>query len=124
MLNEKVCLAYANNSSNRRPTAERWSMMFESMPIGEPLTATEIAERGMKNPLCPAWWKIGYREATQMLHAMLFAENGCIKREEVPCTPYEFEVEHFVGWDPKTGDSVCEMKKITIDHKTVFTRLM
>ena len=123
MLNEKVCLAYANNSSNRRPTAERWSMMFESMPIGEPLTATEIAEKGMRNPLCPSWWKIDYREATQMLHAMLFAGNGCIKREEIAIDePYEFEIKVFKGWEGLK--EITEVKKITIDHKTVFTRLM
>ncbi len=121
MLNEKVCLAYVNNSQDREIVAGRWSKMFDLMPIGVPMTATEIAEKATK---ASEWQTFDYREATQMLGAMLFLNQGYIKREEIPCDPYEIEVEHCVGWDPKSGEVVCEMKKITIDHKAMFTRLV
>ena len=49
MLNATVCQAYVNNSCDRRPVVARWQEIYEAMPIGVPLTATEIAERANEN---------------------------------------------------------------------------
>ena len=122
MLNEKVCRGYVNNSGYRRHTVERWQEIYEAMPIGVPLTATEIAERVNK--------KIGIRNCCSYHNIPPMARAlglGVIKREKIAIEPYEVEVEYFDHWDriaygfPR---AVTAKKKIVVSEKTVYTRLV
>ena len=109
MLNEKVCKAYVNNTYDRRHTVARWQEVYEAMPIGVPLTATEIAEGANENR--KGYPIYSHHNITPMARAMGL---GVIKREKVAIEPYEIEVESAFG----------RKRKITIDHKTLYTRLV
>ena len=80
------------------------------MPIGVPLTATEIAERANEG-VKKVWEQFSHYNVPPMARAMGL---GIIKREEVAIEPYEIEVESAFG----------RKRKITIDHKTLYTRLV
>ena len=109
MLNEKVCVGYVNNSVDRRLTVARWQEIYEAMPIGVPLTATEIAERANENR--KGYFIYSHHNIPPMARAVGL---GVVKREEVAIEPYEIEVESAFG----------RKRKITIDHKTLYTRLV
>lgn len=121
MLNEKVCVGYVNNSCDRRPVVARWQKLYEAMPIGVPLTATEIAERANENS--ERWEQVSHHSVPPMARAM---GRGVIKREKVAITPYEIEVEYFDHWEcgvypPK---EVKGKKKIVVSEKIMYTRLV
>lgn len=121
MLNEKVCQAYVNNANYRRPVVARWQELYEAMPIGVSLTASEIAERANEN-------REGYRiYSSHNIPPMARAMGvGVIKQEKISVTPYEIEVEYFDHWEcnvypPKR---VMSKKKIVVSEKTIYTRLV
>ena len=122
MLNEKVCRAYVNNTYDRRHTVARWQEIYEAMPIGVPLTATEIAERANENRK-EHYTVYSHHNIPPMARAMGL---GIIKREKIAITPYEIEVEYFDRWEcgvypPK---AVMAKKKIIVSEKTLYTRLV
>ena len=123
MLNEKVCRAYVNNTYERRHTVARWQEVYEAMPIGVPLTATEIAERANENRK-EHYAVFSHHNIPPMARAMGLE---VIKREKVAVTPYEVEIEVFDGWDINPNGGVVvktRVKKIVVDHKTLYTRLV
>lgn len=123
MLNEKVCKAYVLNTYDRRHTVARWQEVYEAMPIGVPLTATEIAERANENR--KEYYRVySHHNIPPMARAMGLS---VIKREEIAVTPYEVEIKVFDGWDRDADGSWVEkkrVKKIVVDHKTLYTRLV
>ena len=121
MLNEKVCVGYVNNSCGRQITVARWQELYEAMPIGVPLTATEIAERANENR--KGYHIYSHHNIPPMVRAMGL---GVIKREKIAIEPYEIEVEYFDHWDFGTYPlkEIKAKKKITISEKTVYTRLV
>jgi hypothetical protein len=121
MFNEKVCVGYVNNSVDRRITVARWQEIFEAMPIGVPLTATEIAERA--NEHRTSYHIYSHHNIPPMAKALGL---GVIKREKIAIEPYEVEIEYFDHWEcgvypPKR---VMGKKKIVVSEKTVYTRLV
>lgn len=121
MLNEKVCKAYVNNTYDRKRTVARWQEIYEAMPIGVPLTATEIAERANKNRK-EHYVIYSHHNIPPMAKAMGLE---IIKREKVAIPPYEIEVEYFDHWEYGVcGPSrVMGKKKIVVSEKTIYTRL-
>ena len=122
MLNEKVCQAYVNNSNYRRPVVAMWQKLYEGMPKGVPLTASEIAERANENR--EGYHIDSHHNIPPMARAMAL---GVIKREKVAITPYEIEVECFDHWefDANGGPhQVTSKKKIIVSEKTIYTRLV
>lgn len=122
MLDEKVCKAYVNNTYDRRHTVARWQEVYEAMPIGVPLTATEIAEKANENRK-EHYAVYSHHNIPPMARAMGL---GVIKREKIAITPYEIEVEYFDHWErgaypPK---AVMAKKKIVVSEKTLYTRLV
>ena len=121
MFNEKVCVGYVNNSCDRRYTVARWQEIYEAMPIGVPLTATEIAEKANENR--KGYHIYSHHNIPPMAKALGL---GVIKREKIAITPYEIEVEYFDHWEcgvypPK---EVKGKKKIIVSEKTMYTRLV
>ena len=122
MLNEKVCQAYVNNTYDRRNTVARWQEVYEAMPIGVPLTATEIAERANENR--EGYPIYSFHNIPPMARAMGL---GVIKREKIAIEPYEVEVEYFDHWGTDADGRYHEVtakKKIVVSEKTVYTRLV
>jgi hypothetical protein len=123
MLNEKVCKAYVNNTYERRHTVARWQELYEEMPIGVPLTATEIANRANENGK-EHYTVYSHHNIPPMARAMGL---GVIKREKIAIEPYEIEVEYFDHWDRGADGGYREVKakkKIIVSEKTVYTRLV
>lgn len=123
MLNEKVCRGYVNNSRERRYTVARWQEIYEAMPIGVPLTATEIAERANENRR-EHYSRYSHHNIPPMARALGL---GVIKREKIAIEPYEVEVEHFDHWEKDANGYLREVtakKKIVVSEKTVYTRLV
>lgn len=121
MLNEKVCQAYVENSRDRQHMTERWEDFFNAMPLGVPMTATEIAKWASVHRR--SYWEYGYHAVTHAMRAL--CAMGAVKREEVPIEPYEIEVERPPRYDYGLHAWVSQPpKKITIDKKTVFIRLV
>jgi hypothetical protein len=123
MLNEKVCVGYVTNSADRRITVARWQEVYEAMPIGVPLTATEIAERANENRR-ELYTRYSHHNIPPMAKAMGL---GVIKREKVAIEPYEVEVEYFDHWERGADGGYREVmatKKIIVSEKTVYTRLV
>ena len=120
-LNEMVCKAYVMNARNRRHQCELWDEMLIAMPIGVAMTATEVAEKASENR--PSWWPYSYYQASHALNAM--KKVGIIERRVVDIEPYEIEVEVYPHW---SNSQQCFVeggkKKITIDKKTVFIRMV
>ena len=119
MLNATVCQAYVNNSCDRRPVVARWQEIYEAMPIGVPLTATEIAERANENR--KGYFAYSHHNIPPMARAMGL---GVIKREKVAIEPYEIEVEYFDHFESGTLKAVMAKKKIIVSEKTLYTRLV
>jgi hypothetical protein len=122
MLNEKVCVGYVNNSRERRSTVRVWQELYEAMPIGVPLTATEIAE--MASERIGIRYCFSYQNIPPMAKAV---GSEVIKREKIAIEPYEVEVEYFDHWDRGADGGYREVmakKKIVVSEKTVYTRLV
>lgn len=123
MLNEKVCVGYVNNSCGRRHTVARWQEIYEAMPIGVPLTATEIADRANENRR-EHYSRYSHQNIPPMARALGL---GVIKREKIAIEPYEIEVEYFDHWERTPYGYLREVtakKKIVVSEKTVYTRLV
>ena len=123
MLNEKVCVGYVNNSHGRRHTVAKWQEIYEAMPIGVPLTATEIAERANENRK-EHYSRYSHHNIPPMAKALGL---GVIKREKIAIEPYEVEVEYFDHWNTDAYGfprEVMGKKKIVVSEKTVYTRLL
>ena len=123
MLNEKVCRSYVNNSRERRYTVAKWQEIYEAMPIGVPLTATEIANKANENRR-EHYSRYSHHNIPPMARALGL---GVIKREKIAIEPYEIEVEHFDHWEKDAYGfprEVTAKKKIVVSEKTVYTRLV
>ena len=119
-INVNVAEGYVKNSRNRRHQCELWSEWLGLMTIGEPITATQLAER-ISRAHGGSWY---FTPSWQAVSAMLNAvkNSGAVMRMEVAIEPYEIEVEQFDHWDGYR--EVMAKKKITIDKKTVFIRMV
>ena len=112
MLNEKVCRGYVNNSRERRSVVAVWQTLYEAMPIGVPLTATEIAEMANKKE---GIYGFSYQNIPPMAKALGL---GVIKREKIAIEPYEVSVGYYYHQGTEF------VKKIIVSEKTVYTRLV
>ena len=122
-INSNVAKGYVMNARNRRHKCEEWTEWLNLMPMGEPITATQLAElisraHGGSWYFTPSWQSV-----TAMLSAM--KAIGAVMRMEVAVEPYEIEVETRRRW---SNSQQCYveggMKKIIIDKKTVFIRMV
>ena len=123
-INVDVAEGYVMNARNRRSKCEQWSEWLGLMPIGKPITASEVV-RLVANKYGECSWRT---PSPQAVSAMLNAvkNSGAVMRMEVAVEPYEIEFEQFDGWDVDSNGYLIhkyKTKKITIDKKTVFIRI-
>ena len=122
-INANVAKGYVENARNRRHKCEEWSEWLGLMPMGEPITATQLAER-ISRAHGGSWY---FTPSHQSVSAMLNAvkATGAVMRMEIAIEPYEIEVETRRRWSSvHTCYVEGGMKKITIDKKTVFIRMV
>jgi hypothetical protein len=122
-INLAIAKGYVMNARNRRHKCEEWSEWLGLMPVGEPITATQLAER-ISRAHDGSWY---FTPSWQSVSAMLNAvkATGVVMRMEVAVEPYEIEVETRCHWSNEQNCYVeGGMKKITIDKKTVFIRMV
>lgn len=121
-INVNVAKGYVENSRSRRSKCEEWSEWLGLMPLGEPITATELSQMMEEKYGCS--WRV---PSVQAVSAMLSAmkTTGAVMRLEVAIEPYEIEVERPMRYDCYLQTYVPQPpKKIIINKKTVFVRMV
>lgn len=122
-INVNVAKGYVMNARNRRYQCELWSEWLGLMPMGEPITATQLAERVSKAHDGSYYFTPSWQAVSAMLNAV--KATGAVMRMEIAIEPYEIEVETYRHWSNEQNCYVeGGMKKITIDKKTVFIRMV
>jgi hypothetical protein len=122
-INVNVAKGYVQNSRSRRIQCEEWSEWLGLMPIGKPLTATEVVQLVEEKYGRYSWHTPSVQAVSAMLKAV--KGTGAVVRMEIAIEPYEIEVETRRHWSDYQNCYVeGGMKKITIDKKTVFIRMV
>ena len=121
-INSAIAKGYVMNARNRRHKCEEWSEWLGLMPMGEPITASEVAHLVAERYGCP-WRAPSPQAVSAMLNAV--KATDAVMRMEIAIEPYEIEVETRRHWSNEQNCYVDGgMKKITIDKKTVFIRMV
>lgn len=122
-INVNVAKGYVQNARSRRIQCEEWSEWLGLMPIGKPLTASEVVGLVAEKYGEYSWHTPSVQAVSAMLKAV--KGTGAVMRMEVAIEPYEVEVETRRRWSSVHNCYVeGGMKKITIDKKTVFVRMV
>ena len=122
-INSAIAKGYVMNARNRRNKCEEWSEWLGLMPMGEPITASEVAQLVAEKYGECSWRSPSPQAVSAMLNAVKI--TGAVMRMEVAIEPYEIEVETRRRWSDEQNCYVeGGMKKITIDKKTVFIRMV
>lgn len=122
-INVNVAKAYVKNARSRRIQCEEWSEWLGLMPIGKPLTATEVVQLVEEKYGRYSWHTPSVQAVSAMLKAV--KSTGAVVRMELAIEPYEIEVEIDRHWSNRQQCYVDGgIKKITIDKKTVFVRMV
>ena len=122
-INSAVAKGYVMNARNRRSKCEEWSEWLGLMPMGKPITASEVAQLVAEKYGECSWRTPSPQAVSAMLNAV--KGTGVVMRMEVAIEPYEIEVETRRRWSSvHTCYVEGGMKKITIDKKTVFIRMV
>lgn len=121
-INTNVAKGYVMNSRSRRSKCEEWSEWLGLMPMGKAITATELSQILQVQYRC-SWRAPSPQAVSAMLNAV--KGTGAVTRMEVAIEPYEIEVERPMRYDYYLQAYVPQPpKKITIDKKTVFIRMV
>lgn len=123
---KKVAVAFANNTYDRREVVYARENILDAMPIGAPLTCTEIAENVDKLGVAN-WWGTGTlsvsigRVAQCMKSLIPF---GIVEKRVVKLdTPYSFEIESEYH-DDYRNCWATKKKTITVDTVTKYVRVV
>lgn len=122
---KKVAVAFANNSIDRRDIVYMRENILDAMPIGAPLTCTEIAENVAKLGVASFWGhstlKVSVGNVAQCMKSLMpfgIVEKRIIKLD----TPYEFTVESEV-YDYDIHCWTTKKKVMTKDTITKYVRV-
>ena len=122
-INSAVAKGYVMNARNRRSKCAEWSEWLGLMPIGEPITASEVAQLVAEKYGECSWRTPSPQAVSAMLNAV--KATGAVMRMEIAIETYEIEVERPTHYDWDLRAYVPQPpKKITIDKKTVFIRMI
>lgn len=121
-----VAVAFADNVYDRAEVVYARENILDAMPIGTPLTCTEIAERvknlGVAN--CGGWGvlTVSVQRVSQCMQSLI--PFGIVERKEVAVEPFEIKIPVRSHWDYGNNEEVVdEYKTKTIDKKAVFVRV-
>ena len=122
-INVNVAKGYVMNARSRHIRCEEWSEWLSLMPIGKPLTASEVVQLVEEKYGRYSWRTPSVQAVSAMLKAV--KATDAVVRMEIAIEPYEIEVETRRHWSDEQNCYVeGGMKKITVDKKTVFVRMV
>lgn len=123
---KKVAVAFANNTYDRREVVYARENILDAMPIGAPLTCTEIAENVKKLGVAN-WWGTGTLSVSigrvaQCMKSLIpfgIVEKRIVKLD----TPYSFNVSRTVyNYDTHCWETV--ERTVTRDTVTKYVRVV
>lgn len=121
-----VAVAFADNTYERAEVVYARENILDAMPIGIPLTCTEIAEKvknlGVAN--CGGWGvlSVSVQRVSQCMQSLI--PFGIVERKEIAVEPFEIKIPVRSHWDYQNKEMVVdEYKTKTIDKKAVFIRV-
>lgn len=122
-----VAVAFAENTYERAEIVYARENILDAMPIGTPLTCTEIAEKvkelGVANYGGWGALSVSVQRVSQCMQSLI--PFGIVERVEVAVEPFEIKIPVRSHWDYQNSEMVVdEYKTKTIDKKAVFVRLI
>ena len=122
-----VAVAFADNNYDRAEVVYARENILDAIPIGTPLTCTEIAERvkelGVANYSGWGVLSVSVGRVSQCMQSLI--PFGIVERKEVTVEPFEIKIPVRSHWDYQNHEMVVdEYKTKTIDKKAVFVRLI
>lgn len=123
---KKVAVAFANNTYDRRDTVYMRENILDAMPIGAPLTCTEIAENVEKLGVASFWGSgtltVSVGNVAQCMKSLI--PFGIVeKRIEKLDTPYAFNVSRTIyNYDKGCWETVERF--VTRDTVTKYVRVV
>ena len=123
---KKVAVAFANNTIDRKAIVYMRENILDAMPIGAPLTCTEIAENVEKLGVASFWGfntlKVSVGNVAQCMKSLI--PFGVVEKRVVKLdTPYSFEVEsRYYDYDKHCW--AIKKKVITKDTVTKYVRVV
>lgn len=121
-----VAVAFAENVYDRAEVVYARENILDAMPIGTPLTCTEIAEKvkelGVARYSGFGVLSVSVQRVSQCMQSLI--PFGIVERVEVVVEPFEIKIPVRSHWDYQNREMVVdEYKTKTIDKKAVYTRL-
>ena len=121
-----VAVAYANKRWERKDIVYARENILDAMPIGIPLTCTEIAERvkalGVANYRGQGVLEVNPWRVSQCMQSLI--PFGIVERKEIAVEPFEIKIPARSHWDYGNSEMVVdEYKTKTIDKKAVYIRV-
>ena len=123
---KKVAVAYANNTIDRKAIVYMRENILDAMPIGAPLTCTEIAENVEKLGVASFWGfntlRVSVGNVAQCMKSLIpfgIVEKRVIKLD----TPYQIEVDSRY-YDNDQHCWATKKKVITKDTITKYVRVV
>ena len=122
-----VAVAFADNTYERAEVVYARENILDAMPIGTPLTCTEIAEKvkelGVANYGGWGVLSVSVQRVSQCMQSLI--PFGIVERKEITVEPFEIKIPVRSHWDYQNHEMVVdEYKTKTIDKKAVFVRLI
>ena len=123
---KKVAVAFANNTIDRKRLVYMRENILDAMPIGAPLTCTEIAENVEKLGVASFWGfntlKVSVGNVAQCMKSLI--PFGIVEKQVIKLdTPYSFNVPKTVySWEKHCWEVV--EKTITKDTITKYVRVV
>lgn len=122
-----VAVAFADNTYERAEVVYARENILDAMPIGTPLTCSEIAEKvkelGVANYGGWGVLSVSVQRVSQCMQSLI--PFGIVERVEVAVEPFEIKIPVRSHWDYQNSEMVVdEYKTKTIDKKAVFVRLI
>lgn len=123
---KKVAVAYANNTIDRKAIVYMRENILDAMPIGAPLTCTEIAENVKKLGVASFWGfntlQVSVGNVAQCMKSLI--PFGIVEKRVVKLdTPYSFNVPKRV-YNRETYSWEIVEKTITKDTITKYVRVV
>lgn len=122
-----VAVAFADNTYERAEVVYARENILDAMPIGTPLTCSEIAEKvkelGVANYGGWGVLSVSVQRVSQCMQSLI--PFGIVERVEVAVEPFEIKIPVRSHWDYENREMVVdEYKTKTLDKKAVFVRLI
>lgn len=124
---KKVAVAFANNTYDRRKVVYARENILDAMPIGAPLTCTEIAEKVNELGVasfcnCGGTLSVSVGRVAQCMKSLI--PFGIVEKQVIKLdTPYQIEISGD-RYNYNTGHWEGNVKYKTVDTVTKYVRVV